>query len=104
MACDALPGQTDKRSLAADDRRGMCAIYPPELAIPRLLQAGHVEPSPRTTTSAASLRPASRATAGLPGGSAWLAARCCGAGGRQLFGARLELIQPGLAQRLLALL
>jgi hypothetical protein len=32
MACDALPGQTDKRSLAADDRRGMCAIYPPELA------------------------------------------------------------------------
>lgn len=32
MACDALPGQTDKRSLAVDDRAGMCAIYPPELA------------------------------------------------------------------------
>jgi MYXO-CTERM domain-containing protein len=29
MACDALPGQTDKRDLALDDRLGMCAMYPP---------------------------------------------------------------------------
>jgi hypothetical protein len=32
MACDALPGQTDKRSLEPDDRRGMCAMYPPQQA------------------------------------------------------------------------
>jgi hypothetical protein len=32
MGCDALPGDTDKRSLEFDDRAGMCAIYPPEVA------------------------------------------------------------------------
>jgi hypothetical protein len=41
MACDALPGQTDKRSLAADDRRGMCAIYPPDQAFEGPYEAGN---------------------------------------------------------------
>ena len=32
MACDAPAGETEKRSLHPDDRAGLCAIYPPELA------------------------------------------------------------------------
>jgi hypothetical protein len=32
MACDAPAGETEKRSLHPDDRAGLCATYPPELA------------------------------------------------------------------------
>lgn len=44
MACEALPEDTDKRSLEADDRAGICAIYPPGIAFRGRYQDGAWQP------------------------------------------------------------
>lgn len=68
MACDALPGQTDKRDLALDDRTGMCAIYPPGEAFRGPYDRGIWTDPPKTSdcsSSAALGRPAAGSSWGL---------------------------------------
>jgi MYXO-CTERM domain-containing protein len=68
MACDAQPGDTDKRSLAADDRRGMCAIYPPEQAFQGPYLAGEWTQAKSDDSCSVGAPGASRRAFALSGG------------------------------------
>src|SRR6185436_13229650 len=56
MGCQADLADTDKRSLDADDRAGLCAAYPPELAFAGDYTDGKWMPLKRAEISSCTVR------------------------------------------------
>lgn len=57
MACSAVSGETGMRSLEQDDRDGLCAIYPPDIAFHGAYEDGGWQAAPRARSKSCSAAP-----------------------------------------------